>query len=63
VGLDLVTKNLVVSSEGGLHRPGVLFPETGRAFDIGEKEVDQSGRPLGHGQASLAGSATGCQRL
>ena len=63
VGLDLVAKDLVVPSEGGLHLPGVSFPQPRRPLDIGEKEVDQSGRPLGHGEASLAGSATGCQRL
>ncbi len=47
--VDRVAQDLVVTRERGLHRLGVLLPETRRALEVGEQERDRAGRQLsGH---------------
>jgi len=36
---DRVAQQLVVTRQRGAHRVGVLLPESGRAFEIGDRNV------------------------
>ena len=48
VGFDRLAEEGVVASQGSLHRLGVLLPEAGAAFDVGEEKSDRAGGKCRH---------------
>ncbi len=46
--LDYLPQDLVMASQRGLHRLGVLLPQTRRSLEIGEQERHRPARQLGH---------------